>query len=305
MLWLKKKKQKSFRRSKWRFRFGAFSSAPKRSRHPAYLKQGRKAKNKGGRRMVTLKRRRLWNTNFTRSLTSFRWWRTTIPKGSRASSRTFAREPIDIYEGKILDGRNRYRAVLQAIKEPKENDSSEIQILRCEISRHVLDDQQKWNRKQKEWGRSDPWVFEDHYGGSPLEYVISKNLHRRHLTDDQRAMVAAGMLPMLKEEARQRKGTRTDLGVNSPSGSGRSDQKAADLAKVTQHQVRQAKTVTKASPELAAEVASGKKKLHAAAKEVAKPFVPKSAAPRPSDALPKRGKKANADAIMSMIKVQN
>ena len=61
-------------------------------------------------------------------------------------------EPIIEYEGQILDGRNRYRACIQANREP------------CFVS----------------FGNGDP-----------LTFVLSKNLHRRHLNEAQRAMVAA------------------------------------------------------------------------------------------------------------------
>jgi hypothetical protein len=38
-------------------------------------------------------------------------------------------------------------------------------------------------------------------GGSPVEWVIATNLHRRHLTASQRAVVALDILPLLEREA--------------------------------------------------------------------------------------------------------
>ncbi|MEQ8226745.1 MAG: hypothetical protein RIA64_01565 [Rhodospirillales bacterium] len=62
------------------------------------------------------------------------------------------REPIVLYEGKILDGRNRFKA--------------------CDF--HLIEPD-----------------FVTYEGDDPLGYVISLNLRRRHLTTSQRAMVAA------------------------------------------------------------------------------------------------------------------
>ncbi|PLW80769.1 hypothetical protein C0585_01040, partial [Candidatus Woesearchaeota archaeon] len=84
-------------------------------------------------------------------------------------------QPVVLFEGKILDGRNRYRASMELGITPK---------------------------------------FEEYKGEKPLEYVISGNLKRRHLTADQRAVIAQEVMPMLEEEAKKRQATST--GGNKP-----------------------------------------------------------------------------------------
>ena len=69
------------------------------------------------------------------------------------------REPITLFEGKILDGRNRYRAAIDAGVE-------------CPSKEYVGDD--------------------------PLGFVISLNLKRRHLNESQRAMVASKIADLEK-----------------------------------------------------------------------------------------------------------
>ena len=69
--------------------------------------------------------------------------------------------PITLYEGKILDGRNRYLACQMLNKEPE---------------------------------------YIEFDGDSPLTFVISRNLCRRHLSESQRAMVAAAIIELKRND---------------------------------------------------------------------------------------------------------
>lgn len=71
------------------------------------------------------------------------------------------REPIVMYEAKVLDGRNRYLAA-------------------------------------RECGRSYPTI--EYEGDDPLAYIISLNLARRYLSESQRAMVAGKLTTMRRGE---------------------------------------------------------------------------------------------------------
>jgi ParB-like chromosome segregation protein Spo0J len=125
-------------------------------------------------------------------------------------------EPIVMHEGKILDGRNRYQACLMAGVDPT----------------------------QKEFD-----------GPDPLAFVISANLHRRHLTDEQRALVADKIATM-------KQGARTDL---SPIGE-MSQAKAADAMKVAKRMIERVRKVRKdGAPELVAALEQGRVTPSAAA----------------------------------------
>ena len=118
------------------------------------------------------------------------------------------REPISVLDGRVLDGRNRYRACQEAGVKPR------FQELNGE--------------------------------DSPLGFVLSMNLHRRHLNESQRALVGAKLKPFFEEEARQRKlsGKRADLSANLHQG--RSSESAANLVNVSPRSIATATAVLKA-----------------------------------------------------------
>lgn len=149
------------------------------------------------------------------------------------------RDPVVMHEDKVLDGRNRLKA--------------------CDVA--------KVKPRFVEWFNLLDEAGDQNENPSPVEWVLSRNLHRRHLTESQRAMVAAASLPMLKEEAKERSGTRTDLRANLPTGeAGRARDKAAELASVSPRSVAHAaKVVEKAIPELADAVRSGEVAVSTAA----------------------------------------
>jgi ParB family chromosome partitioning protein len=130
-------------------------------------------------------------------------------------------EPITIYEDKILDGRNRYKACKELYLTP-------------DIKRYD--------------------------GADPVGFVLSANLHRRHLNESQRAMIAAKLVT-------------TKLGDNqhirSKEGRPIDQPTAATMLNVSPKSVQRAKEAQKATPNIQAFVESGKVPVSVAA-EVAK-----------------------------------
>lgn len=128
------------------------------------------------------------------------------------------REPIWLYEGKILDGRNRYRACVM-----KDSDHR----------------------------------IEEYRGKDALGFVISKNLHRRHLTESQRAMVAAE-LPRFQVGDNQHNGGSANLPTLP---------KIAEKLQVSERSVRSAQHVKdEAEPEIVEAVRAGDIPVSTAAK---------------------------------------
>jgi N6-adenosine-specific RNA methylase IME4 len=156
-------------------------------------------------------------------------------------------EPVWTYEGKILDGRNRYRACREVGVEPK----------------------------IREWD-----------GGSAVSLVVSLNLKRRHLTMGQRAQSAAEALPHYEAEAKGRQRLSEGRGKKgSEKIPDLIPEKAADHAardfKVNPHYIADAKALRERAPDLAAKVKSGEMKIPHAKKELRRRETP-DAPPSPA-----------------------
>ncbi|MGZ6279481.1 MAG: DNA modification methylase [Ktedonobacteraceae bacterium] len=141
--------------------------------------------------------------------------------------------PIYMYEGKILDGRNRYRACLEAGINPR---------------------------------------YKVYEGDSPASFVVSMNKHRRHLTSSQLAFSAVELEKLLAVEAEKRK-QATQFGANGGQNNlttdkGKASAQAASIMGTNQQYVLDAKKVIAHSPELAQQVIAGIKTLPEARREV-------------------------------------
>lgn len=141
------------------------------------------------------------------------------------------REPIIIHDGMILDGGNRYRACIEAGVEPA-----------------VM-----------KFG-----------GGNLVSYVLSANLHRRHLSPGQQAAIVASAQDWAKAQTigKPKSGNVTGLDTVAmrQAQSGASDKTQRDADKVA-----------KASPELAKQVAHGEISLPKAIEKITGKVKPKEA----------------------------
>lgn len=120
-------------------------------------------------------------------------------------------DEIVLLDGLVLDGRNRLRA--------------------CELA-----------------GVVPRFVDWEPNGMTPTEWVVSHNLHRRHLTVGQRAALALDLLPRLEEEARERQLSGLKQGDSVPvppiaEERGEAAEKAAALVGVGRTTVAMAKAI--------------------------------------------------------------
>nr|WP_052231892.1 MT-A70 family methyltransferase [Methylobacterium sp. ZNC0032] len=134
------------------------------------------------------------------------------------------RERIVLLDGQVLDGRNRYRAAVAA------------GLFEANPPRRAL----------KLWFRD----YDREIEGDPLAYVLSHNLHRRHLSTSQRAMIGA-------EIAGLKRGRPAGNGDN-PSIDGLSVAQAAERLRVGESSIERARIVRDHGvPELAEAVRQG------------------------------------------------
>lgn len=133
-------------------------------------------------------------------------------------------EPVWLYEGKVLDGRNRMRACNASGLDPE---------------------------------------FREYDGDDPVGFVVSLNLHRRHLNESQRAMVGRNMATMKVGNptgSNQYKRNQSNLPNSMSNG------QVAELLNVSESSIKSAKKVnSRGIPELARKVEEGKVKVSVAA----------------------------------------
>ena len=141
------------------------------------------------------------------------------------------REPIVTFEGKILDGRNRYRACQRAGIEPRFQE------------------------------------FRDGGDTAALEYVVSMNLRRRDLTPTQKGTIGFDILPEFTRLAAERMKAGGDRGLAVTAGKadrreapGQKRTAAADAAKavgVAPRTIERVERVRKHAPELVPKMRTG------------------------------------------------
>ena len=155
------------------------------------------------------------------------------------------REPIWLHpDGSIIDGRNRHRACID-----------------LDIAPHF-----------RTWDGN----------GSLVAFVVSLNLHRRHLTSGQKAIIAAEILPMLEAEAKERQLSTLKQNADSPllkflsNGATDDDRNdstaAAPAAAITgtnRTYVSEAKSLLQNAPDLAEQVKAGDIKITEARRQLA------------------------------------
>ena len=173
------------------------------------------------------------------------------------------RDPITTHEGLILDGGNRIRACHEAGIEPH---------------------------------------FREFEGESIVSYVLSMNLHRRHMTAGQQAAIVASAQDW--SNAQTHGGDRkSDQAATLPLDT---EKKRAAISGAGQRTQRNADKVAKADPDLAREVAQGTTTLPKALKKVngKNPNMPQPS-PEPEEQPDNDDRLAEAAGLVSELSNEN
>jgi N6-adenosine-specific RNA methylase IME4 len=164
------------------------------------------------------------------------------------------KDKIVLLDGQVLEGRNRYRALSWLASTGELLGEGWGFRSGLHLEPEQLEPDNLWFT-----------TFNPAFDGDPLTFVIAKNLIRRHLTESQRAMVAARI-------ANVKQGERTDL----PSIEGKSNVSQTDAAKTMNVSVasveRAAAVQANAVPEISEAVDRGGLAVSAAAEMAALPI---------------------------------
>lgn len=139
------------------------------------------------------------------------------------------RDAITLFDGAVLDGRNRYRACEAAGVEPR---------------------------------------FEEFTGTDIHAFVADKNLHRRNLKESQRAFIAAGMATMKRGENKKKINAPTDLQICRPDQP-TTDRAAELMNVGVASVYHAKKVLNEGTPEEIAAVRDGKASASTIAKQIA------------------------------------
>ena len=136
--------------------------------------------------------------------------------------------PVVLLKDEILDGRNRYRACTKISVEPK---------------------------------------YKQFEGDDPLAFVLSENLHRRHLTISQRAALAVEVANMTDGGDRKSdQWTKSSVDI--------SKKEASELFQVGTTSIKEAKAIKRDAPERFEELRKGEKTIQQIKRELTPPSQP-------------------------------
>ncbi len=166
--------------------------------------------------------------------------------------------PIYTLDGMILDGGNRYRAL-------------------CELGIKP--------------------VMIEYTGSNPTQFILSSNLHRRHLTQGQAAAIVSASQSWVKAQVVDDE----KLANSAPLDTAESRAKQSGVGQRTQQMAD--KLVKEAPAELVKEVIDGKKSLTKAIKEISppKPVTPK---PEPVPVIDQQLQEDHQEQLSSIIEEQ-